>query len=61
MTILFFIRVLAEEHLARKSHEASSAGSTGSPADRPWSLSIHASLSLLALELFFLLVVASTT
>ncbi|OQR77817.1 hypothetical protein BIW11_00389, partial [Tropilaelaps mercedesae] len=51
----------AEEHLARKSHEASSAGPTGSPGERPWSLSIHASLPLLALELLFLLVVASTT
>ncbi|XP_022687091.1 uncharacterized protein LOC111259386 isoform X4 [Varroa jacobsoni] len=60
--VVVHVHVLhAEEHLARKSHEASSAGSTGSPADRPWSLSIHASLSLLALELFFLLVVASTT
>ncbi|XP_003737366.1 zwei Ig domain protein zig-8 [Galendromus occidentalis] len=49
----------AEEHLARKSHEASAAAPTSNPQ---WSTSVvHAGLPLLALELLFLLVVARTT
>ena len=59
MTIDADLFSTAEEHLARKSHEASAAAPTSNPQ---WSTSVvHAGLPLLALELLFLLVVARTT